>query len=578
MFNVNDVESSLRYGGPGPYGFFNQLQWTVNPGNDYTDIVTQIVSIHEFLHSDLNNITGFGFLLQGYAYLSGEESSQNKIYHNVLHELLEKCRYAHEAYATWIGINIFKTSVNDGLETTVLASTREYQDYYNAAESLVYDIPGIFFKRQVVSAAIRFCFQSNMIADYGIQHLDAFDIDSIPESEFPDNRFHYLRHQLPRSFFKEIITELLASKTNREEMQLLQQAMAGNENAIELTNPENDHLAEDVMNKVYIALQKHFEALGSYSLNHKEDHLLYFKELTQQLDRLCPFSRSANPLVINKTPDDHDRSVLIGFESETVMLSSKPMKCIMLDSEQISESHKMEILKGVGDEPHVFIMGRNSLLMAGQYQFIHEEDREWFESIQGPFTAIRYAGVNEGERMVVIIPFDEPAKLRDFLRDKDPQVPVIACVASSTAYREGWWEIWAEFFTQHCTFSCVLADISPLYYIEKVFVAARSTAYSLVTLSVAGAIYTGMLFQTSKEGRDTTHLLAPGSYIYCQTLGYYMKTRYPSFVNEGPVEGLEKYMSAIFSHIVREEHTWYYRSISFTEGTIESNSAGNSTS
>jgi hypothetical protein len=560
MFDPNDLKNSLFYSGNYRSGSYNQLQWIVHPGDDYTNLISRIISVHEFLHNDLNNITGFGFLLQGFAYLSREDTDQKERYGDILHSLVQSCTLAHEAYATWISINIFKAHHQELLEKKILDKNKEYQRYYHFADRLVRNVKSIFLRQQVVGASIRFCFQSRKIAEYGIRNLFSFDIDAVSPSEFPDKRFLYLINHLPDTLFSDIIARYILNMDDGREKEFLREAFNGNEPVSELIDPGNDDLAETVSAQIYFALQEHFNHLGSPSLENKEEHLTYFKHMLRELDLICPFDKSRNPLFLNNAPDDSDRSVLINFENETVMLSQKPLSCIILQPNHITDKTRTEILNGFGEEPHLFIMGRYRPFLHNQYIFMHKEDEEWFMNSSEFFTFIRYAGELDGERVVVMIPFDEPAKLVQFLDQRKTGLPVLGCIATSTSFNDTWWETWGDFFNQHCTFCCLLADISPLYYIEKVFPGAESVTYTYITLKAPAVTYTGMLFQAKNGTELKMTMLAPGSYVYCQALDYYIKTRYAAYVNEDFTKGMQNYLPIIFSHVVREEHTWYYRS------------------
>ena len=69
-FNENDMDSLLLYAYTQQGGQYNHLQWSVQMGANATDRLSQVVSIHEFFHNELNNTTVYGTLLQGYAFLS----------------------------------------------------------------------------------------------------------------------------------------------------------------------------------------------------------------------------------------------------------------------------------------------------------------------------------------------------------------------------------------------------------------------------------------------------------------------------------------------------------------------------
>ncbi|MCU0469503.1 MAG: hypothetical protein MUF58_12965 [Arcicella sp.] len=560
MFNDNDIESLLSYTDNNQSGSYNQLQWSVNTGNDATDIVSRVISIHEFLHNELNNITGYGFLLQGYAYLSREKSEHQQFYTKTLHQLVSRCRAAHEAYATWLSITVFKKDLHDTFPETVLEGNTQYLHYFNTAEYLVKHINSIFLKQQVVSACMRFCFQSATIVNTASNNLATFSFSSVKNSEFPDKRFQYLLEKLPEHFLINCVQEFINNIDEKTDYQLLTDAFNGNENANVLMAMENDHLSKRLMLHIYTKLQQHFDSLDSASIEDNE-HLHFFEKLLTQLDLLCPFANSKNPLYLNKSPDDFDRSMILNFENETLMLSESPLPCVVLFVEEVNQETKEQIIKGVGVEPHLFITSRYSLFLKEQYQFKYEEDQEWFENSNTPFTAIRYAGNVDGERIVFYIIFKNPDELIDFLKDKPHDVPMYGCIAISAAYHQEWWALWGNFFVEKCTSSCLLTDISPLYYIENVFPTDESVSYAKMVIQIEGITRTAMIFQIKEANTIKVLMVAPCSDMYCQVIHHYIKTRYPSFTNDVPLTEVQyKNLPIILSHVLREEHTYYYRS------------------
>lgn len=560
MFNKNDIESILNYVDNSQSGSYNQLQWSINTGNDATDIVSRVISIHEFLHNELNNITGYGFLLQGYAYLSREESGHQQFYINTLHQLVSRCRLAHESYATWLGITVFKKDLNDTFPETVLVGNAEYLYYFNTAEYLVRNINSIFLKQQVVSACMRFCFQSATIINTASSNLAAFNFSSVKNSEFPDNRFQYLLEKLPDLFLINCVEEFINSIDNKADYQLLIDAFNGNENADVLISMENDHLSKGLMLHIYTKLQQHFDSLGSASIA-DDEHLRFFEKLLIQLDLLCPFANSKNPLYLNKSPDDFDRSMILNFENETLMLSEAPLPCVLLFVEDVNKETKEQIIRGVGVEPHLFITGRYSLFLKDQYQFKYDEDKEWFVNSNTPFTAIRYAQNVDGERTIIYVVFKHPDELIEFLKEKPLDVPMYGCVAISDAYHQEWWALWGDFFVEKCNSSCLLTDVSPLYHIENVFPTDGKVSYAKMVLQIEGITRTAMVFQIKEADIIKVLMVAPCSDMYCQVIHHYIKTRYPSFKNDVPLTDTQyKNLPIILSHVLREEHTYYYRS------------------
>lgn len=84
-FHKDDIETVLRFSSQEASGWSDQLNWTVLWTDSELDAkLANIISVHEFMHNELNNTTSFGFILQSYAYLSRENIKQKKQYQEVL--------------------------------------------------------------------------------------------------------------------------------------------------------------------------------------------------------------------------------------------------------------------------------------------------------------------------------------------------------------------------------------------------------------------------------------------------------------------------------------------------------------
>lgn len=553
MFRENDIEDSLFYSRGGQYGAYDNLQWSVLPGTDHTELSARVLSFHEYLHHSLNRITSYGVILFGFAFAAKQESQKEDFYSDVLHALIEKCRFAHEAYATWYGITLFKKNAGEKLEDELLAN-EEYRDYYDRAARLARNIPGLYLQKWVVSTAIRFCFQSRMIANYATENAQTFDLRAIPEAEFPNSRFEYITTQLPEDFFINMLTEYAGSLEGQDKV-LMQAALNGSEGLEAFLIPDKDHLSAGIIAKINSSLQHHFDAFGSPSLDIESEHMRFLNNEYELQSRLLP--GVAGDLIFPQDAGDAEHTILLSFENETLLLANRPPQCVIFDSTQFNEEQKKEILEGTGNPPHIFIMGRTALFMQNQYRFQYEENREWFSSLQGPFTAIRFADDVDGRRVVVMIPFEDPGQTAAFLKDKDPAIPVLGCVAMSAAQNSQWWQTWRHFFFVHSTLTCILMDVSPIDYLEQGF-GASMVFYASISVETPGANYAGVLIQLKETNGEKAVILVPGSIAYCHMLEYYMQKKYPQYTNDISLSETEQYAIDILMHIVKEEYAWNY--------------------
>lgn len=560
QFKDTDIEASLFYSGSQQHGYHNHLQWVIHPGADSTDLLTQVISVHEFLHHELNNITGYGFLLLGYAYLSREVSIQQSHYQSILHQLVQQCRMAHEVYATWLSLTMFGNNKADQLAQELLGNNPTYLSYYRCGADLVRSFDSSFIRQQVFTSALRFCFQSRRLTNKVLQGIDLFDPAQLDVDDFPNNRLNYLIQKLPRDFFNQVVTDFIAAQENLLQKQLLQDAYAGNDNMDALLAPENERIATTLMLEVYKALCVHFNKRRSASLNDQE-HLTFLKQLLPKLDVLCPFANSSHPLELNSAPYNYDRSMLLSFENETLQFSEEVLPCMVLFPEGMDSGVKQMVIKGVGDSPHIFIIARHGRLLIDQYRFLRKEDRQWLENRLLPFIAIRFASLLNGERTVIYIPFEDPAALQQFLQQKAPGVPLLGCAAVSAVGYGEWWQSWAIFFEQQMTSSCLLMDVSPLYYIETIFAPLPQVQYEKIVIDTGREKRGALLFHLLANGESRAHVLAPCSDMYARAIHYYIQRRHPSFQQTLTLSREDHlYLPIILSHIYREEISFYYLS------------------
>lgn len=559
-FKQNDIDIQLRYQYDGPSGTYDQLNWKVMTGMNAADIASQTVSVHEFMHNELNNTTVYGFLLQGYAYLSREETSSQQHFGSILGALVDSCRIVHEVYATWMSINLLSTDIHDMLYQELLEDNEEYLDYYTRAASIVRLVPDLYLRRHIITAIIAICFQSRIVATSAIKDLATFDPDVLKREEFPDQRLAFIANRFDDHEWMDMLHAFAETQKEQHWYPLLHAALSGKGDDSLLSSYEYEANSTELLVFIYDRLDAKLRKYGLLSMPYLS-HLAYFKEMMPLLDQIAPFSRSANPLALNAQPNDSTRSTLQNFENETLLFSNMPLACIILEPGGISRKTRDQVLSGVGENPHILLTGRTYHFMQEQYVFLEKDDAAWCEKGNGSFTAIRYAGDMGGRRIVVYIPFSKPAELKDFLKDKPAGIPLLSSISETASYDEEWWQQWGSFFESEVTTAAILLDVSPLHYIETVLNNAPVLLYDKIDLRMGEQVRSAMLFQVKYDGETIALIACPCSEIYARGLHHYIETRFTSF-KKGIALSREhmQHLPAIMSHVFREEHQHYYRS------------------
>lgn len=560
-FKDNDLIDLLYKGAREKGGSYDHLRWSMYAGQDATDIISQVISVHEFFHYELNNITGYGLLLQSMAYLAGEKTDKQDIFRETLTELVNRCRLAHESYATWLSVTVFRATLEHNPAHIAIRDNPEYLNYYRNIDELLVDIPSIYLQQQVGSVMLRSCFQSRKILDYSLRNLENFKVEDIHKDEFPDARLDILFEEFSPKDLLKILERSMDQFPESQEKGLLIGAMKGKENAQELIKEENNWVGQQLMVLLYAEMRSFFEAQGSPSLQDQE-HLDFVTKQHDIIDKIAPFKNSRNPFYKNENPYDSERGMLINFQSETLIMNPTPLPCVVQFPDDMDESVKTMLWKGTARDPHLFLMGRNSLLLENQYEFLYEKDARWFREIKGPFTALRYTAKIDGTKVVFIVPFNDPKQLTEFLVKRDKNVPVIGCISISAAYLDQWWwDTWYESFTG-CDVSTLVMDIAPLYYIEEVFSKeAESVHYGKMVLEADGIKHSAMSFQLRENDRLKAILIAPASDMHCNAIHNFIESQYPGFLNTTAMdEQYSKWIPMILYNIVTGEHTFRYRS------------------
>lgn len=556
-FKKDDLDTRLRYQGNEPLGVYDQTHWEIRTGANATDIMSQTVTLHEFMHHELNNTTIYGFLLQGYAYLSHENTPLQAHYNNILYTLVEACRTAHEVHATWMSIALLSTGVNDPLYEQLLTDNEEYLDYYDRAAQIVQSLPDLYLRKQIITALINICFQSQTITEKAIAGFSTFDPDALDPDDFPTRRLHIVTEACISLDWIKMLNDFVQTQQDIWHT-LLSNALAGNGDDKALSDVVHQQDNEALLAFIYNHLAVQLKERGLLSLPYM-GHLQYAERLLAVIDKLAPFSKSLDPMVMNSQPYDITRSNFRNFENETLLFTNRPINCIILRPDELTAQEKTRILNGIGEYPHIFITARTYFFMNEQYAFPVKEDAEWCANKDGAFTAIRYADFVEEKRFIVYIPFPGPAELQGFLKDKQPGIPVVASISETARNKAGWWAHWENFFINHVTTTCLLLDISPLYYIERVFCDATVVLYEKMKLRMEEEVKCAILFDFRDNDRTEAFFLTPCSEIYARAINSYIKQRVPSFENriDIPEEHLQNLL-AIISHIFRDEHKHYF--------------------
>ncbi|MES2107963.1 MAG: hypothetical protein V4577_04415 [Bacteroidota bacterium] len=553
-FDPLDLQRTLNSNFDEAQGRHDLRSWQIFTGKNSTELLTRMVSAHESLHHELNNVTIYGVLLQCFSYLAQEATSDAPSYGSRLDVLLEHCRIAHEVYATGLGFMLAADDTTDTRARELLGRDSAYFQYYKFAARLVRDLDHLFYRQQALVVILRLCFQSERIANEMTAKGPHFDPANIADAEFPNERLGLLLRSLPEKFFKNSLDAFLGQYPDAEALAEFTSQFYTAKSKHGQHLKSYNRFGPDLMRWFYTAGATFFKDAGLPCIG-INDQLSYGGGIIAQIDRIFPFARSRSPLKFNEQPFNYDDASMLAFENETWVFAAERLKCEIYYPDEVPPEMHQFILNGVGAPKAVYVSRRERSQLSGHYQFDLPVDQERFEALDDFFTFIRIVSKDKQySKKIILIPFPTPPALEQFLRDKPGGVRLYGCIATRALKEGNWTDSWKPFFEQFDN-AVLLLDTSPLYYIDQVFDSYEKVVYEKLVFSVGETTYTGVVFDLRDAGITQACLLAPATDPHCELIHYYLQYYHPEKY-QLCTDGGEKWLPAlpqILSCIFREE-------------------------
>src|SRR5262245_46059083 len=106
-FNHNDIEQLLFLQDSKGFGVFNQIHTSTYTSGHSTDRSSRLLSMHEYAHHELNNMTVYGSLLGFFTQMTVSVPAKQEYFRDIVSMMIDRSREAHEAYATWYSVTRF---------------------------------------------------------------------------------------------------------------------------------------------------------------------------------------------------------------------------------------------------------------------------------------------------------------------------------------------------------------------------------------------------------------------------------------------------------------------------------------
>ena len=541
---AEDSEVALSGGGA-----FNQLVWRVQSEGDHSGIDAQIITLHEWSHHELNNVTVYGGLLTACAQLARFAKSDREHYDGVLTELVRRSRDAHEAYATWYSTNMFLARASLGEIISGYSDT--YLGYLQKGERIVSNLVSPFLRQQAVISAIRICFDSRQFIDPG-EPLDVLDVSGISEAEFPNARLERLSELITPDFFTEERDRFV--KRSPEKGKIIAAACQAGVHDDYFPGVDTaiaDEATRAFLGSLHDALARVFESDDSGS-NPFEHHLVFFEALIPQINALSDEALVTHPLSTNADPHDNVSNVLLQMESEIVEVREKPLPATALMLSGIPEERWPQLL--AGDRQHLFICARHPSQILRQHAFSDAQAQQLGE-IDAPLTFLRRRALVEGEHQCELIVFDRPDQIARF-HSKTGKVPAYASISMNVLTIGAWVDQWLESITEVAT-GTILFDRSLYHTLKDGWMQFESIRYAKGVLVSDKQKHVFLTFLCLSKDGIYSLFFAPCSELQVGAVVAFIEQKLSPerFIQDDSfMQEIQDIVTHVVTHLLNEEH------------------------
>ncbi len=554
---TKDLASLFIKGYTKGIGVYNHDFWHVMFENDSTTIDSQLISLHESLHSELNHCTAYGLVLVCYNFLRKE--TKDALYDSYLQTLMKKCTLVHEIYAVYMSSSILSPIGSGAAEhRKLLESYPDYLQYYRRGTKMLKGIKGKYLSQTCLKSAIRISLQSKSFTEKIIDSLDAFDLSQFPESDFPEARLKVIQNAIDQGVWTEIIEKYCNSKEDGSYLKLVMRSENEPEAFNELIDKKYDLDSSHLFEFIYAELVEVLKKAGRDSLVFNE-HLDYIDALFEETNKIFPYSEAKySVLKRNEIPENYDNFLLLNHQYEIVYTSPAPIKTTIIALRNYPLEKWGDLAVGVNEDQHFFLVARTGKGILEQY-FLSEKDRNKLLALEKEVLVfLRVSEVVNGEREVFLFLLESIEDIIALKRLKKGAVCfniTLSCFAIPALKN-----YWLPGFEEQ-TLCSVLIDLSLHRELDNLAQQFDQIDYQFSTIEVGDKQFSTFLFYVNEKERKML-LLAPCSIITAKSIKYYLENKSGKEVfrqnGEFLVE-LSWQIRMVLGHLFREEHYFKFR-------------------
>ncbi|MGW5216381.1 hypothetical protein ACWEQA_00795 [Nocardia sp. NPDC004085] len=392
-----------------------------------------VTHIHEIHHKALNDSTAWGSALHfahEYQPWLGE----------LFGELLAASRYTHEAFATFISINLAEVRYANARD--VLPKNSAYEVLHRKVATFVEPVDGPIRKDGIVTAMTRVSMQTPILETAARVFPGDFALSDIPNIDRPDRRFTLLLRDMASaiSAIAERADRAIADQFDGLALQPIT-AYGGDD------DPRNDAAWQAWEQFIYGEFAEHLTRCGASVLSW-DGHVEATRHLTERFATVGQ-TRLRVGLPDGPTPTSYEESVAVLATTRFPFRTAPWPASIGYMNEVIDPDdflHVVSQVAAVDGVPDLVFHARLAGRLADSYQW-SERARSYLDSLGNGIVVSVKCRVNIGDSddlEIFHVGFREPSDMIEILDAWKDRGPFALCVAASCYTDPGFAARWIE--------------------------------------------------------------------------------------------------------------------------------------
>lgn len=550
----DDIRFLLFKGTHGNDGLYKYANWQIQLADDSSNIEAYLVSIHEHMHSFLNDSTAYGTILHTYADLiRGGVGRLNQIFD----DLEYRCVRVNEIFATFLSSLI--VSMKDISPVVVsqedlLVKYPKYLKYLRKGKELCRGFSGGYLWYHAVASSIRICMQSLALKKLSEIGLMKFKLSDLTQFDFPDTRFEIVRQLVNPNFWQEALNYVYEKNPGLPGWEVIFASEHDNSLYNKAFEAEFEVTSQAIMNGFYERLSTRLEDQNVYSLSFN-GHQKYTRSMIEQ-SRILFESYGFKPTIVAFDGDVEfeEEQIIRSFAHEGYKITDKPIQATLSEIDLVPKEEWKHLVSGFGEDKHYFVTSRFSDRLKLQYDFLNSKNIV-FPSSRVPVLCLRRHVLEGNYGKVELYLLDDPKQLRDLAT---LGFPIISNISLATRADDSFFSVWGHSLEQETEMTFLL-DSNPFdFFIRCQKQKSFHILYNQIKLSFTET--NRHVFVCQMQKMDLRYLVvAPCSLAVLDSLIYFISNlpnegvfaEDKSFLLEPSVERL---LNLTFGHLFYDEH------------------------